>query len=92
MFDPYRKWLGIPTKDQPPNHYRLLSLEVFENDPDVIEGAADRVMAFLRQYQSGENAAAAAKLLNEVALARLCLLKASAKAQYDAKLREQLAA
>lgn len=91
MFDPYRKWLGIPTKDQPPHHYRLLSLELFENDPDVIEGAADRVMAFLRQYQSGEHAAAAAKLLNEVALARLCLLKSSAKAQYDKTLREQLA-
>lgn len=23
-FDPYHKWLGIPPKDQPPNHYRLL--------------------------------------------------------------------
>lgn len=91
MFDPYKKWLGIPPKDQPPNHYRLLSLELYESDFDVIEGAADRVMGFLRQYQSGENAADAAKLLNEVAMARICLLKPATKADYDAKLRKQLA-
>jgi hypothetical protein len=28
--DPYDEWLGIPPKDQPPNHYRLLGLELFE--------------------------------------------------------------
>ena len=91
MFDPYRKWLGILPKDQPPNHYRLLSLELFEHDLDVIEGAADRQMSFVRQYQSGENAADAAKILNELAVARLCLLKPATKAAYDAKLRKELA-
>lgn len=90
MFDPYRKWLGIPPKDQPPNHYRLLGLELFEADLDVIEGAADRAMGFIRQYQSGEHAALAAKLLNEVATARLCLLKPATKSGYDAKLRTLL--
>jgi len=92
MFDPYRKWLGILPKDQPPNHYRLLGVEVFEDDLDVIEGAADRQMGFVRQYQSGEHAAAAAKILNELAIARLCLLKPASKAAYDAKLRHILAA
>ena len=66
MFDPYRKWLGIPPKDQPPNHYRLLGLELYEDDLDVIEGAADRQMGFVRQYQSGEFAADAARILNEL--------------------------
>ena len=33
------------------------------SDLDVIEGAADKQMAFVRQYQSGEHAAAAAKTL-----------------------------
>ena len=37
MFDPYHKWLGIPPKDQPPNHYRLLGVDLFESDPDVID-------------------------------------------------------
>lgn len=90
MFDPYYKWLGIPARDQPANYYRLLNIENFEDDPDVIEGAADRVMGFVRQYQSGEHAAIAAKILNEISIARLCLLKADAKSRYDAKLRKQL--
>lgn len=92
MFDPYRKWLGIPPKDQPPNHYRLLGLENFEDDMDVVEGAAERQMGFVRQYQSGEHAADAARILNELATARLCLLKPATKAAYDEKLRAQFAA
>ena len=88
MFDPYYKWLGIAPKEQPANHYRLLGVNLFENDLDVIEGAADRQMAFVRQYQSGEHAIQAAKILNELALARLCLLKPATKAAYDAKLRQ----
>ena len=90
-FDPYRKWLGILPKDYPPNHYRLLNVELFESDLDVIEGAADKQMGFVRQYQSGENAADAAKILNELAVARLCLLKSATKSAYDLKLRQQLA-
>jgi len=91
MFDPYRKWLGIAPKDQPPNHYRLLGVDAFESDLDVIEGAADKQMGFVRQYQSGEHAAQAAQILNELAIARICLLKPASKAAYDAKLRQQSA-
>ena len=90
MFDPYRKWLGITAKDLPPNHYRLLGLENFESDLDVIEGAADRQMSFIRQYQSGEHSTDAAKILNELAIARLCLLKPATKAAYDANLRNEI--
>lgn len=89
-FDPYHKWLGILPKDQPPNYYRLLGLEVFEEDLQVIEASADRQSGFLRKYQSGELASHCQKLLNEIARARLCLLKPSTKAVYDAQLREQL--
>ena len=92
MFDPYRKWLGITAKDQPPNHYRLLGLELFESDLDVVEGAADKQMGHVRQYQSGEHAADAARILNELAIARLCLLKPATKVAYDEKLRKQTAA
>jgi hypothetical protein len=48
-------------------------------------------MGFVRQYQSGEHAADAARVLNELALARLCLLKPAKKSEYDAKLRKKLA-
>jgi hypothetical protein len=91
MFDPYRKWLGIPVKDQPPNHYRLLGVELYESDLDVIEGAAERQMSFVRQYQSGDYAGDAARILNELAMARLCLLRPATKSAYDEKLRQQMA-
>ena len=89
-FDPYHKWLGILPKDQPPHHYRLLGLEAFEDDLQVIEAAADRQLGFLRKFQSGERAAECQKLLNEVTRARLCLLKPATKANYDEGLRAQL--
>ena len=88
-FDPYYRWLGIPPKDQPPNHYRLLSLELFESDPNVIESAADRQMGFLRTYQTGRHAELSQRLLNEVAAAKVCLLNPEKKAAYDAWLRQQ---
>jgi formylglycine-generating enzyme required for sulfatase activity len=90
MFDPYRKWLAIAPKDQPANYYRLLGVDAFEEDLDVIDAAADKQMGFVRQYQSGEHAADAARILNELATARLCLLKPASKAAYDAKLRKEL--
>lgn len=91
-FDPYRKWLGIPAAEQPPNHYRLLAIAPFEDDPDVIEIAADQRMAHLRTLQTGPHAALSQKLLNELAGAKLCLLKPEEKAAYDANLRARFAA
>ncbi|HUY91886.1 MAG TPA: NPCBM/NEW2 domain-containing protein [Pirellulales bacterium] len=89
-FDPYRKWLGIPAAEQPPNHYRLLGIALFESDPDVIDTAADLRMSHLRTYQTGPNSALSQKLLNEVAAAKLCLLDPSRKAVYDAELRRRV--
>ncbi len=89
-FDPYHKWLGIPQKDQPPNHYRLLGIEVFESDRDVIDAAANRVMSYLHELSVGADAQAAQRLLNEVSAARLCLLTPPKKAGYDEVLRAQL--
>jgi hypothetical protein len=61
-FDAYYKWLGISPKDQPPNHYRLLGIELFDDDPDVIEAAADQRMAHVRTYQTGPNSALSQKI------------------------------
>ena len=88
-FDPYYKWLGIPPKDQPPNHYRLLGIERYEPDDEVIDAASNRVMGYLQNIAVGEQAADSQRLLNELAAARLCLLDAERKAQYDATLREE---
>jgi hypothetical protein len=87
MFDPYHKWLGIPPKDQPPNHYRLLGVDLFESDPDVIDAAANRQMAYLQGCATGPLVALSQRLLNEIAAARLCLLTAAKKAAYDDRLK-----
>jgi hypothetical protein len=89
-FDPYRKWLGIPPKDQPPNHYRLLGIAHFEDDPDVIENAASRQMAHVRTFQGGKHSADSQRILNELTAAKLCLLQPDKKSAYDAVLRDQL--
>ena len=90
-FDPYHVWLGIPPKDQPPHHYRLLGLDKFEADAGVIENGADRQMAHLRRLQTGKHAQLAQKLLNEISAARLCLLDTDRKFAYDEQLGKQLA-
>ncbi len=87
MFDPYHKWLGIPPKDQPPNYYRLLAIDLFESDPEVIDAAANRQMAYVQQRATGEHTAESQKLLNELASARLCLLDKKKKSAYDLQLK-----
>jgi len=89
-FDPYHKWLGIPPQDQPANYYRLLAVELFEADADVIDGAADQRSAHLRKLQSGKHGKLSQQLLNEVSTARITLLDPEKRAQYDAQLRSTL--
>ena len=86
-FDPYHKWLAIPPEEQPPNHYRLLALPLFESDADVIEMAAEQRTLLLRTFQTGPNSELAERLLNEVSEARVCLLIAEDKARYDTQLK-----
>lgn len=85
-FDPYHKWLGIPPKDQPPNHYRLIGIDLFETDVDVIDTAANKQMTYLHGCSTGEHSAFAEKILNEIAAVRLCLLDPKQKAEYDEPL------
>jgi hypothetical protein len=89
-FDAYHKWLAIPPSEQPPNHYRLLGLSLFESDPEVIAIAADRQMSHVQTYKNGPRAELSQTLLNEIATAKLCLLKPQRKEAYDCQLRERL--
>lgn len=91
-FDPYHRWLGIPPAEQPPHHYRLLGLGLFESDPDVIEQAADRQMAHFQTHRTGPHSAVSQNLLNELASAKLCLLQPANKAAYDQGLKEKVLA
>ncbi len=89
-FDPYYKWLGIPPEEQPPNHYRLLGLPLFEEDGDVIQNAVDQRMAHIRTFQGGKNSEHSQKILNELSHAKVNLLTPDQRQQYDFKLRSEL--
>ena len=78
-FDPYHKWLGVPPEEQPPNHYRLLGIPLFESDADVIDKAAEQKIAYVRSCNLGPHADTATRILNELAAAHVCLLNAEKK-------------
>ena len=87
-FDPYHRWLGISPKDQPPNHYRLLGIDLFESDLEVIRDATERQMAHVRTYQLGRYVELSQQILNKLASAKACLLDARKKTAYDAALKD----
>ena len=91
VFDPYYQWLGIRDPRCPPDHYRLLGVAPFEDDPEVLQNAADRQMAHVRTFQTGRHSAESQQLLNELAGAKLCLLDPEKKASYDGLLRAEAA-
>ena len=91
-FDPLAEWLGIPPAEQPPHHYRLLGLKLFEDRAEAIERAADERMAAVRKHQTGRRAAATQQVLNRLAAAKQCLLNSATRTAYDAAIRGQLEA
>lgn len=90
-FNAYQAWLGIPRDEQPPHHYQLLGLRVFESNRQAIEAAPERVAVRLRDFQWGPNQAIAEQLILEVRTAAACLLDADYKARYDRALALGLA-
>jgi hypothetical protein len=91
-FDAYYKWFGIRPDEQPANYYRLLGIQAFEQDPDVISNAADQRMSHLRSLQNGPYAYESQRILNEVSRARVTLLDVEEKLEYDVVLRKKIAA
>jgi len=85
-FDPYCQWLGISPAEQPPNHYRLLGVNLFEKGPEAIRSAAERQIAQVRGFENGEHAQDARKIVEQIEAARLCLASPEKKAAYDAQL------
>lgn len=89
-FDPYYRWLGIRPEHQPPDHYRLLGLELFESDREVIRTAAERQAAHIQSYRIGPHSDHSQRLLNEIAQAKVCLLDPTRRRGYDASLRAKI--
>jgi pSer/pThr/pTyr-binding forkhead associated (FHA) protein len=90
-FDAYHVWLGIPAEEQPPHHYRLLGIPLFESDSQVIAVAAQRQTAHIKTFTIGPQSDLSQEILNQLARAKLCLLNPARKAKYDAALRAMLA-
>ncbi len=88
-FDPYVEWLGLRAASRPLSYYQLLSLDDFEDDPQRIVTAADAALARVRGVRPGAERAAWQKLLDELLLAKLCLLDPARKLQLDEQLYQQ---
>lgn len=91
-FDPYVEWLGVTVGRQPANHYELLGVPLYENDPAIISQAADARIARLRRERPGPRMAQWQQLLDELRAAKACLTDPAAKAAYDAELTRRLLA
>ena len=79
-FDAHYVWLGIPPEEQPADFYRLLGVNRFESNTDVISNAADQRLRHVRTFQLGERVSYSQALLSELAIARACLLDPARKA------------
>ncbi len=84
--DVYRDWLGIKDAQPPLNHYVLLRLKKFEDDPAKVRQHYRKLNAHVRKYAAGDFAKQSQDLLNELAKAMLCLTDARRKSEYDASL------
>ena len=89
-YDIYHLWLGIPPEEQPPNHYRLLGVPLFERNEEVIRNAADRQRSHVKRLGVNQFQTVGQQLLNEIEVARICLLRPEKRAAYDEKLRADM--
>jgi hypothetical protein len=85
-FDPYFEWLGIESRGQPPDHYRLLGLKRFESDPELIGRAADATLAKVRRIRPGPQLTEWSRLLDDLNAAKACLLDPQSRSPYDKSL------
>jgi Type II secretion system (T2SS), protein E, N-terminal domain len=86
----FRDWLGIPDAEIPPegvpDHYALLRLVKFEDDPEKIRAHYRKLNTHVRGYASGQYGPQSQELLNELAKAMLCLTDPERKREYDESL------
>jgi hypothetical protein len=90
--DLYSEWLGIEGGPRPPDHYALLGIERFCDDPDLIDTVAHQRLDLLDKYSlagSRENRNACQEIMNEVARARVVLMNAERRSLYNLQLGGQ---
>lgn len=89
-YDAYHLWLGIPPEEQPPSHYRLLGVRLFEQNVEVIRNAADRQRSHVKRLGINQYEKLGQDLLNEIEAAKICLLRPEKRQVYDERLRAEL--
>jgi len=87
--DPFRDGTATTETDRPLNHYQLLRLKKFEDDPAKIRENYRKMNAHVRKFGAGEFAKQSQEVLNELAKAMLCLTDAARKGEYDASMGRQ---
>ncbi|MBC8873425.1 MAG: hypothetical protein H8E44_28645 [Planctomycetes bacterium] len=85
-FNPYHEWLGLDSQLKQPNYYQLLGVEPGETNALMISTSAERAAARVRSIRPGPRAAEWAKVLDEIASAKNCLMDPTRRAQYDRQL------
>jgi hypothetical protein len=86
-FNPYLEWLGFSGGQRPADYYELLGIDRFQSDPAAIGHAADVLTSRTRRVRPGQHLADWQDLLDQLRLAKTCLLDPASKAAYDASLR-----
>lgn len=81
--DVYKEWLGIPEGNRPPNHYELLRLVQFEDDPEKVRAHYKKLNGHVRKFSTGQYMVQSQDLMNEMAKAMLCLTDPERKREYD---------
>jgi hypothetical protein len=84
--DVYRDWLKITETARPLNHYQLLRLKLFEDNPAKVRDHYRAMNVHVRKFAAGEYAKQSQDLLNELAKAMLCLTDSQRKSEYDVTL------
>ena len=89
-FAAYHEWLGIPLREEPPNHYEILGIPLFETNKTVISNGAARRVTFLQSMVAGGFAELAQEIQKEVSKAKLCLLKDASREAYQKALMQAI--
>ena len=85
-FDPYRKWLGIPSNRHPPNYSELLGITSGEKDADVIRSAIDQRRMYIRSKKGEGQEGHVKAILGLIEEATSTLLVPEFKHGYDRRL------
>ena len=85
-FDPFHKWLGIPTDKRPITYYDLLGLQFGERDPIAIRSAIEQRRAFVSQQRGQGQDQYVQKLLSQIDKATTTLLSEETKFRYDKEI------